>query len=191
MLGVNRREHIFLTEEFVRVLFGLGIEARVVVGIPGVSGGTAGRGRGAHDRFVDAAQSARAGVETPDVVATFRISVPPSDETGSTNFLRRQNRVEAEQPVAAGLEEIGISRKRLDFGAADEVIAGVVADLEIFDLTRLRTPLLVFGIAVVEAQIVVVRGDGTEDVVPDDLDGDIGIVGVDQRKRLTSDKADY
>src|SRR5271155_6071535 len=108
MLGVDRREHVLLAQEFVGVLFGLGIEARVVIRIPGVGRSSAGSGR-AHDRFVEAAQAARAGVETPDVVAFFWIGVPPSDETRSANFLRRQNGVETEQPVAAGLEEIGIS----------------------------------------------------------------------------------
>ena len=39
-----------------------------------------------------------------------------------------------------------------------------MSDLEIFDLAGLRTLLLVLGIAVVEAEIVVIRGDGAEDV---------------------------
>src|ERR1700733_6226468 len=110
MLGVNRSEHIFLAQEFVDVLFGLGIEARIMIGIPCVGRSATGRGRGAHDRFVVAAEAAGAGVEAPDVVATFRISVPPSDETGSANFLRREQWVQAEQPVAAGLDEVGIGR---------------------------------------------------------------------------------
>jgi len=37
MLGVDRREHIFLAEKFVKVLFGLGIEAGVVIRIPRMS----------------------------------------------------------------------------------------------------------------------------------------------------------
>ncbi len=34
MLGINRRQHLLLAEELVVVLFGLGIEARLVIGIP-------------------------------------------------------------------------------------------------------------------------------------------------------------
>ena len=147
-------------------------------------------GRRAHDGLVDAADTARAGIEAPDVIAAFRIGVTPSDESGSANFLRRKNRIEAEQPVAAGGLEIRIGRQRLDFGAADQVITGVVTDLEILDLAGLRALLLVLGIAVVEAQIVVIRGDRAEHVVPDDLDRDVGIIGVDQRERLTGDEAD-
>src|SRR5208337_2658066 len=87
--------------------------------------------------------------------------------------------------------EIRIRRQRLHFGTADQIVAGVMSDLEILDLAGLRALLLVLGIAVVESQIVVIRGDRAEDVVPDDLDGDVGVVGVDQRERLTGDKADH
>src|ERR1700731_2732902 len=89
MLGMDRREHVLLAEEFVEVLLGLGIEARVMIRIPGMGRSAAGGGR-AHNRLVDAADAARTGVETPDIIATFRISVTPSDEAGSANFLRRQ-----------------------------------------------------------------------------------------------------
>ena len=190
MLGVNRREHVFLADELVDVLLGLGIEARIVIRIPRVGRSSARSGRRAHDRFVDAADTARTGVEAPDIIATLRIGVTPADEAGATNFLRRENRIEAEQPVAAGRLEIRIGRQRLDLGAADQVVTGVVTNLEVLDLAGLRTLLLVLGVAVIEAQIVVVGGDRAEHVVPDDLDGDVGIVGVDQRERLTGDKAD-
>ena len=65
-----------------------------------------------------------------------------------------------------------------------------MADLEILDLAGLRAFLLVLGITVVEAQIVVVGSDRAEYVVPDDLDGDVGIVGVNQREGLAGDEAD-
>src|SRR5580700_6674280 len=184
MYGVDCREHVSLAQELIQVLLGLGVETRIVIGIPRMSGGSAGGGR-THDGLVDAADAARAGIEAPDIVAALRISVTPSDESGTSNFLRRENRIEAEQPVAAGSLEIGIGRERLDFGAADEVVTGVVSDLEILDLAGLGALLLVLGIAVVESQVVVIRSDRAEDVVPDDLDGDVGVVGVDQWERLS------
>jgi hypothetical protein len=104
--------------------------------------GSARSGRGAHDRLVDAADAARPGAKAPDVVAALGISVAPSDESGTSNFLRSENRVQAEQPVAAGGLEIGIGRERLDFGAADKVVTGIVTYLEILDLAGLRAFLL-------------------------------------------------
>src|SRR5258705_245624 len=106
-------------------------------------------GRRAHDGLVDAADTARNGGEAPDIIGTLRISVTPSDETGSANFVRRENRDQSEQPIAAGRLEVRIGRHRLDFSASDEVITGIVTDLEIFDLAGLRTFLLILGIAVV------------------------------------------
>ena len=35
MLGVNRPEHLLLAEELIVVLFGLGIETRIVIGAEG------------------------------------------------------------------------------------------------------------------------------------------------------------
>src|SRR5712675_1975747 len=160
-----------------------------MIGIPRMSRSSAG-GRRAHDGLVDAADTARTGVEAPDIIATLRISVTPSDETGSANFLRRENREQSEQPVTAGRLEVGIGRKRFDFGASDEIVTGIVTDLEVLDLAGLRTFLLILGIAVIEAEIVVVGGDWAEHVVPYNLHCDIGIVGVDQRERLTGDEAD-
>src|SRR5216683_1460040 len=100
MLSVDRREHILLAQEFVEVLLGLGIEARVMIGIPRV-GRSAARGGRAHDGLVDAADTARTGVEAPDIVATVRIGVTPSDETRSANLVWRKDRIQSEQPVAA------------------------------------------------------------------------------------------
>src|SRR5882757_6107960 len=140
-----------------------------MIGIPRMSRSSAG-GRRAHDRLVDAADAARTGVEAPDIIATFRISVTPSDETGSANFLRRQNREQSEQPVAAGRLEVGIGRERLDFSASDEIVAGVVTDLEVFDLTSLRTSLLVLGIAIVVAAVVVVWSGPRNHGATDKLD---------------------
>src|SRR3984893_5120539 len=172
MYGVDCREHVSLAQELIQVLLGLGVEAERGTGIPRMSGGSAGGGR-THDGLVDAADAARAGIEAPDIVASFRIGVTPSDEPGPANFLRSKNRIEAEQPVAASSLEIGIGRERLDFGAANEVVTGVMTDLEILDLAGLRALLLVLGIAVVESQIVVIRSDRAEDVVPNDLDRDV------------------
>ena len=58
-------------------------------------------------------------------------------------------------------------------------------DLEVLELHRLLRTALVGAVAVVVAQIVVVAGDRFEHVVPHDLGRDLGIVGIDQRERLT------
>src|SRR5260370_31457492 len=78
MFRVDSREHVLLAEEFVEILLGLGIEARVMIAIPSVGGGSAG-GRRAHDPLVHAADAARTRVKPPDIITTFRNSLTPSD----------------------------------------------------------------------------------------------------------------
>src|SRR5208283_1057344 len=126
VLGVNRREHLFLANELVVVLFGLGIETRIVIGIPGLRAG-----RARVDGLVQTAQAPRAGLPGPGVVAMRRIGVPIAQEAGAASVLRRKLGSEQEQPQAVGFLEIGIDRQRLDFGPADEVITGVVAELSV------------------------------------------------------------
>src|SRR5262249_44845048 len=101
MQCMDSRQHVLLTQELVGVLLGLGIEARIMIGIPGVSRSTA-RGRRAQDRLVDTADAAAASLEAPGIVALARIGVAPADEAGSTDFIRRKDRIQAKQPVAAG-----------------------------------------------------------------------------------------
>src|SRR5713226_10760362 len=83
--------------------------------------------------------------------------------------------------------EVRISRHRIDFGASNQIVTGVMAELEVFDLSLLWTLCLILCVAIEEAEIVVVRGDRTKYVIPDDLHTDIGVVGVDQREGLTGD----
>ena len=87
--------------------------------------------------------------------------------------------------------EIGVNRHRFDFGPADQIIAGVVTDLKIFDLLELRALLDERAVAIVKAQIVIVGRDGPEDVVPHHLGRHIGVIRVDQWKRLARDITDY
>src|ERR1700722_14342840 len=128
MLGVNRREHLFLAKEFVVVLFGLGIETRIVIGIPGLR-----PGRARIEPFVQTAQAPRAGVPSPGVVTVIRIGIAITQEAGAASVLRRELRAEQEQPQAVGLLEIGIDRQRLDFGASNEVVTRVMAELSVGD----------------------------------------------------------
>src|SRR5215472_1963375 len=143
MQGMDSRQHVLLTQELVVVLLGLGIETRIVIGIPGVSGSTTGRGRRAQDGLVDAADAAAASADSPAIVALARIGVAPPDEAGTTDFIRRKDRVQAKQPVAARGLKIRIDRRRLDFGTAHQVVAHIVADLKVLDLLLLRASALV------------------------------------------------
>src|ERR1700676_2810845 len=101
MLGVNRREHLFLAKEFVVVLFGLGIKTRIVIGIPSLRAGCA-----RIDRLVQTAQAPRAGLPGPGVVAMRRIGVAIAEQAGAASVLRREFRTEQEQPQAVGFLEI-------------------------------------------------------------------------------------
>src|SRR5271154_3396442 len=122
MLRVCDAEHLALTEKAVVVLLGLGVEARVVIGIPGLCAG----GR-ALQRFVEAANPALTGIPVPIVVAAIGLLIAKTDNSLAAFSLRRKYRIEAEEPQAVGLLEVGIDRSRFDLDATDQVITGVVA----------------------------------------------------------------
>src|SRR5271165_5192613 len=124
MLGVYGSKHLLLAEELVVVLFGLGIKARIVIRIPGLRAG-----RRRIEPFVQTAQTPRAGVPSPGVVTVIRIGVAITQEAGAARVLGRQFGPEQEQPQAVGLLEIRIDRQWLHFGAADEIVTGVVPQL--------------------------------------------------------------
>src|SRR5260370_20543625 len=128
MLGVNRREHLFLAKEFVVVLFSLGIETRIVIGIPGLRAG-----RARIDRLVQTAQAPRAGLPGPRIVAMRRIGVTIAQQAGAACVLGRELGSEQEEPQTVGLLEVGIDGNRLDFGASNEVVTGIVTELSVFD----------------------------------------------------------
>src|SRR5208337_3777143 len=131
MLGVNRREHLLLANELIVVLFGLGIETRIVIGVPAPRAG-----RGRIDRLVQTAQAPRAGFPGPGVVAMIRFGVTIAQQAGATISLGRELRPEQEQPQAVGILEVRINRKRIDFGSPDEVITRVVSELVEVDLKK-------------------------------------------------------
>src|ERR1019366_9146971 len=185
MLGVNRREHLLLAEELIVVLFGLGIETRIVIGGKGLRGG-----RGRIHRLVQTAQAPRAGLPAPGVVAMRRFAVPITQQTAATFILGREFGTEQEQPQAVGILEVGIDRKRLDLGSADQVITGVVPCLIVPNCKVGLIAAAVNRVAIVISQVVVVIADRTPQGVPDNLGGDVGIVGVDQREGLSGDIAD-
>src|SRR5229473_4130199 len=83
--------------------------------------------------------------------------------------------------------EVGIDRHRIDFGPSNQIVTGVMAELEVLYLAALWTLGLILGVAVEEAEIIVVRSNRTEHVVPDDLHTDVVVVGVDQGEGLTGD----
>src|ERR1700691_5686414 len=152
MLGVNRRQHLLLAQELVVVLFGLRIEPRIVIGIPGLRAG-----RARVDCLVQTAQAPRAGLPGPGIVAMRRIGVTIAQQAGAAGVLRRELGPEQEQPQAVGNLEIGVGRKRLDFGSADEVVTGVVAQLPVRDFKERLVVTGVNGVAVGICGVVVIR----------------------------------
>src|SRR5208337_735140 len=131
MLGVNRPEHLLLAEELIVVLFGLGIETRIVIGAVGPRAG-----RGRIHRLVQTAQAPRAGLPGPGVVAMIRVVVTITQQAGATILLGRELWTEQEQPQAVSLLEVGVDGQRLDFGPADQVITGVVSELVVVDFRK-------------------------------------------------------
>src|SRR5215475_4903984 len=188
MRRMNASEHALLAEVLVVVLLGLGIEPRIVVWIPRERCRSRGNRR-TQDGLIDPANAARLGGKTPGIVALLRVGITPADESDTAQFVRRQHRIEAEDPVTARILEVGIDRNRFDLGSSDQLVSGVVTDLEILDLLLHRTFGLILGVAVIEPQIVVIRSDRTEHVVPNDLGTNVRIVGVDQGERLSGNIA--
>ena len=70
--------------------------------------------RGAHDAFVEAADAARTGNPCPDAIGRAGIGITETQEAGAANFGGSENRIEAENPIAAGNLEIGVDRKGLN-----------------------------------------------------------------------------
>src|SRR6202041_259238 len=106
----------------VVVLFSLGIESRIVIRVEALCSGCR-----AVERLVQTSHAAAAGIPRPGVVTLLGRCVAISNQALSARFLRREQRIQAEQPQAAGLLEVGIDRQRLYFRAADQIVAGVVA----------------------------------------------------------------
>src|SRR3984957_17586331 len=176
MLGVYSREHLFLAEELVVVLLSLGIEARIVIGIPGLRAG-----RARIDRLVQTAQASRTGLPGPGVVTMSWIGITIAQQAGAASVLWGKLGTEQEQPQAIGLLEVRIGRQRLHFGSADEIVAGVVPELSIRDFEERLVVAAVNRVAVEVSQIVIVGLNRPENVVPNDLGRDVRIVCVDQR----------
>src|SRR5260221_2802623 len=132
MLGVNRREHLFLAKELVVVLFGFGIDAGIVIGIPSLRAC-----RARIDRLVQTAQAPRTGLPGPRIVAMRGIGVAIAQEAGAASVLGREFRTEQEQPQAVGLLEDGIDRQRLDFGGPYEIGTRVLAGVSLGDFQKM------------------------------------------------------
>src|SRR5208283_4794516 len=164
MLGINRRQHFLLAQELVVVLFGLRIESRIVIGIPAVRAG-----RAREDCLVQTTQTPRAGLPSPGIVAMIGIGVTIAQQAGAASILWRKLGTEQEQPQSVGRLEVGIGGQRLDFGPADEVVTGIVAELAVQDFKERLVVAGVNRVAVEISQIVVVRLNRAEYVVPHDL----------------------
>src|SRR3984957_10943156 len=93
VLRVCDPEHRAIAEKFVVVFLGLGVEARVVIRVPGLRAG-----RSALQRLVQAANPARAGIPAPIVVAAVGLLIAKADESLAALGLRRKARVKTEQP---------------------------------------------------------------------------------------------
>ncbi len=100
-----------------------------------------------------------------------------------------QHRIEQPQEVAPGGFEVGIDRHRIHFGPSDFVVAGIVPDLDVGDFTEGCVLAPVDAVTIEPSEIVLVAGDGAERHVPHHLGPGIGIVHIDERKRLTRDVA--
>src|SRR5260370_25519824 len=86
--------------------------------------------------------------------------------------------------------KVRISRDRFDFGASNQIVASVMAELEVLYLPLLWTLGLILGIAVVKAEIVVVRSDRTEHIVPDNLHADVAVVRIDHQEGPPGDETE-
>src|ERR1700689_4874846 len=120
----------------------------------------------------------------------LRIGVAIAQEARATSVHRRELWPEQEQPQPVGVLEIGIDRQRLDFSAADKIVAGVVAELSVCDFKEGLVVAAVHRVAIEISQIVVVRLNRAEHVVPYDLGRHVRIVRVDKRERLSGYIAD-
>src|ERR1035437_4466063 len=160
MLGVNRRQHLLLAEELIVVLFGLGIETRIAIGVKGLC-----TGRGRIHRLAQTAQAPGAGLPGPGVVAMSRTVVPITQQTGAAFILGREFGTEQEQPQAGGNLEVGIDGQRLHLGSAGEVITGVMPGLIVPECKVGRLVAAVNRVAIVLSQVVVVIADWTPQTV--------------------------
>src|SRR5258708_7344130 len=97
MRGVNAAEHRPLAHELVVVFLGLGIEARVMIGIPRECGGSR-SGRRTQDRLVNPSDPAGVCVPAPCIVALAGISIAPADESDAPNLLGGKHWIQAKQP---------------------------------------------------------------------------------------------
>src|SRR5581483_7297017 len=120
----------------------------------------------------------------------FGVGVAVSDEAGSAHSLRRHDWIEAEKPVAAGFQEILVDGDRIDLGASDLVVAGIVSDIDLIEDAIGGVEAATNVLARKIAQVVVVGLQGPEHVVPDNLARNVGIVGIEKGKRLTGDIVD-
>src|ERR1019366_1507934 len=111
-----------------------------------------------------------------------RIGGSITQQSGATSVLGREFGTVQEQPQAVGILEVGIDGNRLDLGSADQVITGVVSQLQVIDCKVGLVEAGVNRLAIVISQIVVVIADRTPHGVPDDLGGHVGGIIVFQRE---------
>src|SRR5258706_10098775 len=83
---MHRGEHVLLAEELVVVLFRLGYEARIVIGIPRKR-----EGRHTLECVVEAANSARAGDPSPERIGLARVCETKTQSADSAMLLRREH----------------------------------------------------------------------------------------------------
>src|ERR1700676_847069 len=125
------------------------------------------------------------GQQYPRIVRLIRIRVPIADEASSGTVLRSYLRVQTGHRVPAGDLKVRIERQGIDFRASSLAVPGVVSGLVVPKRFVWFVQPGVHTLGVEKAQIIVVGRDRTEVVIPNDLLSDVGIVGVEQGKRLT------
>src|SRR5579862_2486452 len=83
MFGVHAREHLFLTQEPVVVLLGLGVEACIVIRVVALR-----TGRGGENRFAQTTHAPGTRSPIPAIVTAIRIGVAITDQPGASSLLR-------------------------------------------------------------------------------------------------------
>src|SRR5258705_5962010 len=106
MLSMHHAQHFLFTQEFPIVFFDLGVEPRIMVGLPS----SIRTGFDAQTRLIQPPNAPRAGIPVPTVIASCGIGVAVANEASASQLLWGQRGVQSKKPVSPSLLEIGVDR---------------------------------------------------------------------------------